>query len=370
MPERYLCNDRGRWYFRKRGCPWTRIKEPYGSPEFWRRYAELLAKAEAGELKAPPKGAPMPGTWRWLCVQFFGSETGLLALDPSTQRVRRLVLEATFDEPIEPDSPHKFGECPLQHFTSDSVRIMRTRKAATPEAANVRIKAISRVFKWALEELSAYDRKRHGITTNPARDVARLKPKNPGGHHTWTVEEIEAYEKRHPLGTRAHLAMTLFIYCGGRRGDVVALGKQHTRNGRLRYTQDKNSRRKPVVVDIAMPAELQRVIEASQAAGITGDLTFLVTEFGRPFSVAGFGNKFRDWCVQAEVPGRGHGLRKAAAVRVAENRGTVDELKAIFGWRTNKQPELYVAEANRRRLGSSAPDLLARPKRERDVSQL
>jgi predicted transcriptional regulator len=67
---------------------------------------------------------------------------------------------------------------------------------------------------------------------------------------------------------------------------------------------------------------------------------------------------------------RSHGLRKAAAVRVAENRGTVDELKAIFGWRTNKQPELYVAEANRRRLGSGAPDLLARPKRERDVSQI
>jgi integrase len=235
----------------------------------------------------------------------------------------------------------------LRAFTSDSVRILRTRKAATPEAANVRVKAISRVFKWALEEVSAYERWRYGITTNPARDVTRLKPRRAGGHRAWTLEEIEAYEKRHPLGTKAHLAMQLLLYCGGRRGDAVALGRQHTRNGRLRYTQDKNARRNPVVVDIAMPVALQWVIEASQAEGITGDLTFLVTDYGRPFSKAGFGNRFREWCIQAEVPGRAHGLSKAAATRIADNRGTVEQLKAIMGWRSSRMAELYVAAANR-----------------------
>jgi len=53
--------------------------------------------------------------------------------------------------------------------------------------------------------------------------------------------------------------------------------------------------------------------------------------------------------------------RKAAATRVAENWGTVDELKAIFGWKTNQQAERYVAAANRKRLGSNAPDLLVAP---------
>src|SRR5262249_51881285 len=163
-------------------------------------------------------------------------------------------------------------------------------KKEFPAAANVRVKAISRVFKWALEDLPASDRRRYGINANPARDVARLQPKKKGGHHTWTLEEIERFEKRHPVGTKAHLGMGLMIYCGGRRGDAVALGKQHARNGRLRYTQDKNSRRNPMVVDIAMPLDLQKVLEASQAAGITGDLTFLVNEYGRPFTAAGFGN--------------------------------------------------------------------------------
>jgi hypothetical protein len=178
------------WYFHKRGCPKIHIRELYGSPAFWARYAELRKKVERGEPKAAPRNAPAPGRWRWLCVEFFGSATGLLALDPKTQHVRRQALESTFGEAIAPGDPHTFGDCPLRHFTDESVRIMRNRKKDLPEAANVRIKAISRVFKWGLEEISAHERKRHGITGNPARDVARLKSKNPGGHHTWTIEEI------------------------------------------------------------------------------------------------------------------------------------------------------------------------------------
>jgi hypothetical protein len=168
MAERYICRDRGMVYFRKRGCPKVRIREPEGTPAFWQRYAELLARAKTGELKTPPKSAPKPGTWRWLCVEFFKSETGLQALNPKTQTVRRQVLEATCQEPIEPDSPHKFGGCPLAHFTEESVRIMRTRKKDYPEAANVRLKAISRVFKWAFEELSTRTRKLYGIAGNPS----------------------------------------------------------------------------------------------------------------------------------------------------------------------------------------------------------
>jgi hypothetical protein len=46
-----------------------------------------------------------------------------------------------------------------------------------------------------------------------------------------------------------------------------------------------------------------------------GDLTFLVNEWGRPFTDAGFGNWFRDRCIETGVPGRAHGLRKAGAIR-------------------------------------------------------
>ena len=271
------------------------------------------------------------------------------------------MIESTWDEPIEPGSALKFADCPLDRFTSKAVRVLRDRKKGFPEGANVRIKAIRRIFKWAIEEEIG------DITANPARDVARLRPTRQGGHHTWSLQEIEQFEERHPLGTKAHLALTLLVYSGGRRGDVVTLGGQHVGNGRLRYTQEKNRRRNPVTVDIAIPADLQRAIEATRI----GDLTFLVTEYGRPFAKGGFGNKFRQWCNEAGLPHcSAHGLRKAAATRVAENGGTTSELKAIFGWRSDKEAERYTQAADRKRLGSGADRLLARPNRERvDLKQ-
>jgi len=57
--------------------------------------------------------------------------------------------------------------------------------------------------------------------------------------------------------------------------------------------------------------ELQTILQATA----NEHLTFLVTEFGKPFTAAGFGNWFRDVCNEARLP-RGlspHGLRKAAA---------------------------------------------------------
>jgi hypothetical protein len=40
------------------------------------------------------------------------------------------------------------------------------------------------------------------------------------------------------------------------------------------------------------------------------EMTLLVNDLGRPFTDAGFGNWFRDRCLEAGVPGRAHGLRK------------------------------------------------------------
>ena len=170
---------------------------------------------------------------------------------------------------------------------------------------------------------------------------------------------MRQFEERHPPGSKAHFgddAAHLQRWPARRRRDA---GPADMRNGRLRYTQEKNRRRNPVTVDIAMPAALQQVIEASP----TGDLTFLVTEFGRPFAKAGFGNKFRQWCNEAGLPHcSAHGLRKAAAARVADNGGTTSELKAIFGWRSDKEAERYTQAADRKSLGSGADRLLSQPK--------
>ena len=64
-------------------------------------------------------------------------------------------------------------------------------------------------------------------------------------------------------------------------------------------------------------------------------LTFLVTAQGKSFSAAGFGNWFREICNEAGLPKRctSHGLRKAAATRLADRGATTTQLMAWFGWK-------------------------------------
>ena len=182
------------------------------------------------------------------------------------------------------------------------------------------------------------------------------------GYHSWTPEEIATFEERHPIGTRARLALALLLYTGQRRSDVVAIGKQHVRNGSLCFTQYKNRRSKPVTLQIPIVCELQRIIDASPC----GDLTFLVTELGRPFTSAGFGNRFRQWCDEANLKNcSAHGLRKAAAARLAELGATEHEIMAVTGHRTSKEVTRYTRAARQKILaGESDGEAERRPKGE------
>jgi len=122
----------------------------------------------------------------------------------------------------------------------------------------------------------------------------------------------------HPIGCKARLAMGLMLYTGQRRGDAVLLGPHHLAKGWLVFTQQKNRKRKPIKMEIPLRPELQDILAASP----TGKTTFLVTEFGKPFSANGFGNWFRKQCDHAGLPHcTAHGLRKAAAARLAELGG-------------------------------------------------
>jgi hypothetical protein len=81
-------------------------------------------------------------------------------------------------------------------------------------------------------------------------------------------------------------------------------------------------------------------------------LAFLLTDQGRPFTPAGFGNWFRDRCNEAGVPTgySAHGVRKYAATLRANLGATAHQLMAWFGWLTMREAERYTREAERRQL--------------------
>jgi integrase len=287
-------------------------------------------------------------------------------LGPTTRHVRRQILEGTYGEPIAPGQSLTLGDCPVTRFRAKAVKVLRDRKLVRErqtvrhengveeqnevlvnrEAANSRVKAIRAVLSFAKEEFIEL------VERNWARDVALLAPRSEG-HHTWTLEEIEQFERHFPIGTKARLALALLLYTGQRRGDIVRLGEQMRRNEMLVFTQEKNRSRKPVRAYAPIIAELQRILDASP----TGDLVYLVSERQTPFTKESFGNWFRDRCREADLLGCSpHGLRKACVVRMIELDCTPFEIMAVTGHRTMKEVERYGREYLRERAATSVFD--------------
>jgi integrase len=336
-----------RIYFRSKNRPKVRLRGTPWTPEFMADYE--AAKGIDAAASSSPSRAVVPGTWRWLCVRYFAECAEYKRLDPRTQHVRRMILEGTFDEVIAPGSAKLFRDFPLSRMTADAVEVLRDRKIQTPEAANSRLKAMRQVFKWGLKKKLA--------PSNPARDVEYFKSGSTG-FHTWRPEEVQQFEGRHPVGSKARLALALLLFTGQRRSDIIRFGKQHAKGGKLTFTQHKGRNRKPKRLTLPILPALQRVIDGTAC----GDLTFLVNDWGRPFTDAGFGNKFRDWCNQAGLQHcSAHGLRKAGATIAANNGATSRQLMAIFGWDTLKEAERYTRNADQQLLAESAMHLLETP---------
>jgi len=87
------------------------------------------------------------------------------------------------------------------------------------------------------------------------------------------------------------------------------------------------------------------------------------SEYGKPFTAAGLGNRFRKWC---DVAGLGHcsvhGLRKAAAARLAELGCSEFEIMAITGHQTSKEVTRYTKGASQKLRAASALAKLSLPR--------
>ncbi len=336
MRYKYLVEDRDRHgnirlYVRVRGRRKVRIRAKFGTDEFTAEYNaavsdHVTAPRQAGEAK--------PGSFRHLCIQYYGSPI-FKRLDPATQSWRRRALDAISE---------KRGGNPVTLMAPRHIRMLRDERADQPGAANQRLKALKALFAWACEERP--DLAPH----NPTWGVRKIKYAS-NGHHSWTPEEIARFRDRHPLGSKARLALDLLLYTGCRREDAVRLGPQHVRDGRIRFRQAKNEHRNPIDIDLPVHAALAGTIAATPS----GHLTFLVTEFGRPFTPAGFGNWFRDQCDQANLHHcSAHGLRKATAAALAEAGATTHEIAAVTGHMSLEEIERYTRAARKTKLADLA----------------
>jgi integrase len=324
----------------------VRIREKPGTSAFASAYTAALEQLENAAPRALPRRQSAPaGTLGWLVAAYVGSAE-FRALDPVSQRTRRRILEGCLLEPRAPGSTDLMALCPLEHLAAVHVLMLRDRRAEKPGAANNRLKYLSAMFGWAVN--------RGVLRSNPARDVKPVRYSS-SGFHSWTPAEVLQFEARHPIGSKARLALALLLFTGPRRGDVVTFGRQHLKDGWIRFVPRKTRYRRSTMLEIPIVPELARILAASP----TGELTFLETEYGRAFSAAGFGAWFRKRCDEAGLEHcTAHGLRKAGAAIAAERGATDRQLMALYGWTTASQATTYTAAADRKKLAGEAAWLL------------
>ena len=334
-----------RFYVEFPGCQKVRIREePYDLRGIIRdAFMAVYKEALEGDAAADPKPEKaikrlQEGTFDWLIHQYFNSQK-FRNLSPTTQADKKSVL-LRFAEIA--------GPLPFSDYRQDDVERSQAKRATTPGAADKLVKYLRALFNWAIKKKFA--------THNPAVGVELINTDSEGWH-TWTQSEIQSYRDRHSIGTKPRLAFEIYIYTGVRKSDAVKLGRQHeaTIDGEewLSFVQTKNSRKNPKRIEIPLLPQLREIIDQSP----TGDLTYLVTRYGRAFTANGFGNKFREWCDAAGLYHcSAHGIRKAAAAILAEEGATASQLKAVFGWAKLETAETYVRKADTRRRRTIRPD--------------
>jgi integrase len=349
-------HGRVRYYYRRPGFKLVSLPGQPGSTEFMDAYAA----AAGSDPVAIGQAKTLPGSIRALVVAYYQS-SNWKALDPATHRNYRSVLDP-FCERLGADG-EKYGDAPARGVQIRHVYKILDRMADTPGAARNTIKRLRMVWAFGLE--------RQLVATNPFKEVKL--PKEGAGFRPWTEADIEKYEEFWPDGSRERLALYLLLYTLVRRSDVVTLGRQHRRamtlknseTGEVRnvdalyFTQAKGSRKRgaaPTELVIPLHPQLRAVLDALP----TTNLTYLMTEFGKPFSAAGFTNYFSESARKAGLPhgSSPHGLRKAGARRLAEAGCTGLELQSVGGWRSLKDVEHYTRSASRAKMAGSAIDKL------------
>jgi integrase len=317
------------------GIPW--------SEDFMRQYAAALEGVKAPKREVGAERTK-PGSVNALCVSYYRSPE-FRGLKLSTQGVRRNIIERF---------RLAHGDKPVRGLGRRHISEIIGAKANTPEAANNLLKVLRVLLSYAVAQ--------DMVGSNPATAVKRYRSRG-DGLHTWSESEIAQFQVRHPIGTRPGLALALLLYTAQRRGDVVRMGWQHVTGDSITVRQEKTDT--PLVIPIH--PELAWALAVVPRT----NLTFLVTERGAPFTSAGFGNWFREQCDAAVLPQcSAHGLRKAAATRLANAGCSNEQIKALTGHRSDSALAPYTRAADQQRLARQALSMLLGAENEQKLSNL
>lgn len=324
-----------RYRFRRKGWKSAYLKGQPGSLDFHQSYADIL-RAGPAEPVAPQSPAKVePKSIDDLIVRYKKS-TKWKRKGARTVYVQAAILER-FANRVDKKG-RRYGVRPVSTVTVAWLDTILGGMSATPAAANNLRKVLAGLLDHAI--------RLNWRTDNPARLTDTYAEGE--GFHTWTEDEIEQFRKVYEYGTMARLTLELALNTAARRCNIATLTRDDIKDGRIIVDHVKNNE------DASVPLlpTVRAAIDALPAAPIR---YLVINVYGKPFSVAGLGNRMRKWCNEAGLPHCSmHGLRKALSRRVAESGSTDAEGMALTGHKKAATFVKYRAKANRARLADSA----------------
>ncbi|WP_275787734.1 hypothetical protein [Pararhizobium gei] len=177
--------------FRK-GLFSTYLKSSFPSDEFDEEYQAAL-RSEKSTKGDVGKSRTKAGSISAVVVSYYSSPE-FKGTAKTTQQTYRGICET-----IRRDH----GEKPMSGLMRKHVKAIIGKMSERPAAANNYLRMLRILIRHAID-----------IEMIPRDPTLKLKgySTKTKGFHSWTETEIAAYEARHPIGTKARLAMALMLY--------------------------------------------------------------------------------------------------------------------------------------------------------------
>jgi integrase len=213
---KHVYRQRNGLYFQRRGWPSRKFQHDFGSPEFWKEYADILAG------RAEPKRVN---------VRSFSALISDYRKSPRYTRLKpRTALD--YDKYLEFFLSIMAGANPVNMKRKDVIRL-RDANADKIYFANYSLRVL-RVLMEHCVDLGWCD-------SNPAKGMSEIKSEKQQ-RDPWPQELLEASRGACAFGTRERLLMELCLGTGQRIGDVLEMRWSDIQDGGFVIRQNKTGK--------------------------------------------------------------------------------------------------------------------------------
>ncbi|WP_085908325.1 tyrosine-type recombinase/integrase [Kiloniella majae] len=242
---------------------------------------------------------------------------------------------------IQMDKLVALSDLPIAGLTRAHCKKIQAKYSDTPATANMIVAVINILMKFAIDMEYRKD--------NPAAGIKSYKT---GEYRPWSMDEYQSFTVS--ASDVLSLSVTIGLYTGQRLSDCLKMKWSDLNNGYIFVKQMKTGKE----LEIPCHPILEAVLNKFKDEDRTG---FIVNRGeGKKFSRSHFTNLFVAHREKVKLPKdlHFHGLRKSAAVALADVGCTERQIMAITGHSSFEMVSHYVKKSNQKRQAKQAIDKL------------